>query len=145
MTADGESIRQNPEISKAEAKLREALENVSSTAIDAVKEVTQNFTDHVEKNVLHVKNSIVDGIREIKEELDISDVIRKNPWESVVTAAVGGSILSYLMLRSPKIWGAAGFVFKKEAAILQVIFFAADLYLKKKNAASSQQSITVHN
>ncbi len=134
MAAVGESIRNSPEISQAEAKLRQAIDHASSTAILAVKEVTQNLADQVEENILKIKHSIVEGIQEIKSELDVSDLIRRNPWESVVTAAAGGSLLTYL-LRSPKILGAAGLVFKKEAAIMQALFFAADLYLRRKKAA----------
>lgn len=137
MQAVGESIRKNPEISQAEAKLRNALDHASSTAVNAVREVTKNFADQIEHNVVGVKNTILDGIKEIKNELDISDIIRKNPWESVVTAAVGGSIITYV-LRSPKILSVAGFAFKKETAIIQALMFGADLYLRKKRMSSAE-------
>lgn len=87
------------EISKEQSKAQEnfgnAFQSFARVAVSSFGYFLENLEDQVRDTVRGVSSEAVEGVREIKRELNVADAVRKDPllWMAGAAVAGGGSVI----------------------------------------------------
>lgn len=87
---------------EAELKLKSALDGLAKGTAQQLGHLVESVEGDVKGAIENLTGTMVDGIRDLKAELDVAEAVRRNPWGWVAGAAAAGAAAALIIRNQPR-------------------------------------------